>query len=64
MATYHVTTIVTCDNASEYTAFQTHLASHSVTDASHPGWLSVTSDNANRTVTLVKEETVAASEWS
>jgi len=64
MATYKVTTLVTCASASEYTAFQAHLAAHGTTDTSHPGWLSVVSDSAARTVTLVKEDTADQNEWA
>ena len=64
MATYSVTTIVTCADAAEFSSLQAHLTAHNAIDGNHPGWVLVQSDSAARTVKMVKEDTnVSASEW-
>ena len=65
MATYRVTTRVTCDDEAELQAFVAHCNKHGVYRDEPGDFEAMTVDDADLTVTLVREQfNINKNEWS
>ena len=64
MATYTVTTVVTCADAAEWASFKEHLVASGVTVADPAPFSSLVLQEAQREATLVRVQQVNPPSWS